>query len=184
MKKLLVLAIALTVSVMAKAQFSVQAGFLMNTTQTTLTTTHYNGVELFADYNINLGGNFGIAPGFGLEYNFTNNYGARYREVSLMLPIDLNISFPINNGINLAIFAGPTLHYGLLSKDFATNPAYDYYLNDNKHFDMTLGGGIWCDIREAIRVKIGYKWGVLNSSKIANINERTNTLALSVGYIF
>lgn len=184
MKKLLVLAIALTVSVMANAQANIQASFLMNTTKTNYTTTHYNGVSLTANYNFNLVGCFSVAPGLGLEYSFTNNYSSRYRELGLVLPIEFNVSVPVNDGFSLAIFAGPNLYYGLMSKDFSTNPAYDYYLQDNKRFDMTVGGGIWCDIRESIRVKVGYRFGVLDNSKIASISERTNALVLSIGYLF
>lgn len=184
MKKLVLLAIALTVSVMANAQASIQASFLMNTSKNEYVSTNYNGVAITADYNIPLVGNFSVAPGLGLDFFFTNNYGTRYREIGLSLPVDFNIAIPINDGFKLAIFAGPSLYYGLMSKDFATNPPYDYHANDNNRFDMAVGGGIWCDIQESIRVKIGYKFGVINNSKLPGVNEKSNTLMLSIGYIF
>ena len=53
-----------------------------------------------------------------------------------------------------------------------------------KTYLMTVGGGFWCDIRESIRVKVGYRFGVLDNSKIASISERTNALVLSIGYLF
>lgn len=50
MKKLVLLAIALTVSVMANAQASIQASFLMNTSKSEYVSTNYNGVGITADY--------------------------------------------------------------------------------------------------------------------------------------
>ena len=49
---------------------------------------------------------------------------------------------------------------------------------------MALGGGIWCDIRETFRVKLGYKFGLMNCSKVPGITEKNNMLTLAIGYIF
>ena len=33
---------------------------------------------------------------------------------------------------------------------------YNYYDNDNRQHGLGLGGGLWCDIKETVRVKAGY----------------------------
>ena len=133
-------------------------------------------------YNIPLAGPLSVAPGLGLGTYFTNNYGVRYRELGLFAPIDFNLCISDRGDARLSLFAGPTLYYGLFSKDVSRN--YSYYDTDNKRFDLSLGGGIWCDIGEVFRVKLGYKAGLLNSSKEKGVTEKSNMLTLAIGYIF
>ena len=64
------------------------------------------------------------------------------------------------------------------------NPPYNYYDSEDKRFDVSLGGGIWCDIREVFRVKLGYKAGLLNCSQVSGVIEKNNTLTLAIGYLF
>jgi hypothetical protein len=61
-----------------------------------------------------------------------------------------------------------------MKKETAVNPAYDYYINDSKRFDVSLGGGFWLDFMDHIRVKVGYKFGLTNTSKIAGLTDRNN----------
>ena len=186
MKKVVLLAVALMISAMAYAQFSVQVGYQMSSMKTEMdgvrATQYYNGVAAAIDYNIPLVGSLSVAPGLGLDFFFTNNYGVKYRELGLFAPIDFNLCLSDNRGARLSIFAGPTLYYGLLCKDVSIN--YDYYVVDNNRFDVALGGGIWCDIGESFRVKLGYKFGLMNCSKLAGITEKNNMLTLAIGYIF
>ena len=187
MKKLFLLAIALT-TIMASAQTSVQVGYLLNTQKLKVagvkSSDSYSGFMAAADYNVNLTGGLSVAPGLGLGYSFDNSDGAKYKELGLFAPIDFNYRFPVGDAVSLSVFAGPTFYYGLLSKDTSTNPSYDYYDNDNKRFELLLGGGLWCDIKETIRVKAGYKWGLMDTSKTDGTTEKNNCLYLSVGYLF
>ncbi len=188
MKKVFVLAIALMVSVMAHAQFSVNVGYQMSSLNTEIgglrATQYYNGVSAVVDYNIPLVGPLSVAPGLGLSGSFTNKYSVKYREFGLIAPIDFNLCCSDSRDVRVSLFAGPTLYYGLFCKDISTNPPYNYYDTDNKRFELFLGGGLWCDIRETIRVKVGYKFGLLNSSREANVTEKNNTLSISIGYLF
>lgn len=192
MKKIMLLAIMVMTAIMANAQISVQAGYVLNTCKTKVSpdkySNSYNGIMVAADYNLKLAGNLSVAPGLGLDYSFENDKGEgykyKYREVGLFAPIDVNYSFPISDAFSLSLFAGPTFYYGLLSKDVAEKPSYNYYSDDNKRFDLFLGGGLWCDINETIRIKAGYKLGVTNNCKIEGIKERNNFFSLSVGFLF
>ena len=186
MKKVFLLAVALMISVMAHAQFSVQVGYQMNSMRTEIggvrVTQYYNGIAAQVDYNIPLVGSLSVAPGLGVDFLFTNKYDVKYRELELFAPIDFNLCISDRGDARLSLFAGPTLYYGLFSKDVSRN--YSYYDTDNKRFDLSLGGGIWCDIGEVFRVKLGYKAGLLNSSKEKGVTEKSNMLTLAIGYIF
>ena len=193
MKKLLLLVVTLTMTLMANAQVSVQFGYLLNTLKTTLKDNNtdigkfagsYRGIMATVDYNIHITDYLGVAPGLGIDYSFNDMDGSKYRELGLIAPIDINYCIPISDALSVSFFAGPTFYYGLISKETGVNPHYDYYKEDNKRFDVSLGGGAWLDILEHIRVKFGYKFGLTNTSRIEGITERNNLLSISVGYVF
>lgn len=188
MKKVILLAVALMISAMAYAQFSVQVGYQMNSMMTEMegvrATQYYNGAAAVVDYNIPLVGSLSVAPGLGVNFFFTNKYGVKYRECDLFAPIDFNLCLSDRRDTRLSLFVGPTFYYGLFSKDISMNPHHDYYDKESRRFDMSLGGGIWCDIQESFRVKIGYKFGLLNCSKEAGVTEKSNELTLAIGYLF
>ena len=189
MKKLLILAAALTITLIANAQVSVQLGGMSNIVKAAnnevgKVSGAYRGVMAAVDYNLHLTERLGIAPGLGIDYAFSNPAGFKYQEVGLFAPIDVNYSFQMSDNLSLSLFAGPTLYYGLLSQETSVYPPYDYYAYDSKRFDVSLGGGLWLDFVETIRVKVSYKYGLTNTSKIAGITEKNQFLTLSVGYIF
>ena len=188
MKKLFVLAVSLMMTLMANAQASVQAGFMLNTLDTEIgagrLSGKYKGFMLTGDYNIHFTDYLGVAPGLGIDYSFNNAGGLQYKELGLLLPIDVNYRIPVGNSLSLSIFVGPTLYYGLFAKEYSFNPPYDYYEYDSKRFDVSLGGGVWLDIVESIRVKVGYKFGLLNTSKIDGIKEKASCFTVSIGYVF
>ena len=191
MKKVLLLAVSLMITIMANAQVSVQMGFVLNTLKSTVKVENtdvgrfsgsYRGLMAVVDYNIHLTDYLGVAPGLGIDYSFNNQSGLRDRELGLFAPVDINYCLSMNDSFSLTLFAGPTFYYGLFSKNINTN--YDYFENESKRFDVSLGGGFWIDVMEHIRVKVGYKFGMLDISKIANITGRSNFLSISVGYVF
>lgn len=189
MKKLLVLAVTLAITLMANAQVSVQLGGMSNIVRAGnneggKVSGAYRGVMAAVDYNLHMTDNFGIAPGLGVDYAFSNPAGFRYQEVGLFAPIDFNYGFQMNDNLRLSLFAGPTLYYGLLSQETSVFPPYNYYVSDSKRFDVSLGGGLWLDIVETVRLKFGYKYGLTNTSKIAGITEKNQFLTISAGYIF
>ena len=189
MKKiLLMVAVAMMAAMSVGAQTSVQVGYLLNTEKSKVagvkSSSSYSGFMAATDYNLNLTGALSVAPGLGLGYSFDNSNGAKYKEFGLFVPVDFNYRFPVSDALSLSVFAGPTIYYGLISKDTSTDPAYNYYDNDNRRLGLELGGGLWCDIKETVRVKAGYKWGLTNNCKIDDITEKNNCLYLSVGYLF
>lgn len=189
MKKVLLVAATLMITLMANAQVSIQVGYLSNTLKSESDavgrlTGKYRGVMAVADYNLHITEYLGVAPGVGIDYSFNNYSGSKYKELGLFAPVDINYCLPVNDNFSLSLFAGPTFYYGLFSKETGVNPPYDYYESDSKRFDVSLGGGFWLDIVENIRVKVGYKFGLMNTSKIAGVKDRTNFLSIGVGYVF
>ena len=195
MKKIFLLAVSLMITIMANAQASVQVGFLLNTLKTEVQgesdnflsgkyTGAYKGFMALADYNVHITDYLGVAPGIGIDYSFNKMEGSKYKELGLFAPIDINYCLPISDDLSLSLFVGPTFYYGLFSRETAVNPPYDYYANDSKRFDVSLGGGFWLDIIEDIRFKVSYKFGMTNNSNIASVIEKNNRLSISVGYVF
>lgn len=182
MKKALFLAVALTATIMANAQTSVQLGYLLNTQKVETAigsgTDSYSGLFLSADRTFGLAGDLAVTPGLGLCYSFDS--GDDYRELGLFLPVDVNYRLRVSDAVSLSVFAGPTFHFGLISEAGSHN----YYADDNSRFEVLLGGGLWCDIRQTVRLKAGYKFGLINTSKISGITEKNDCLYLSVGYLF
>ena len=182
MKKALFLAVALTLAVMANAQTSVHLGYLLNIqkVETALgnNSDSYSGLFLSADRTFGLSGDLAVTPGLGLGYSFDS--GDDYRELGLFVPVDVNYRFRLGSDISLSVFAGPTFHFGLISE----TGSHNYYADDNSRFELLLGGGLWCDIRETVRLKAGYKFGLINTSKISGITEKNDCLYLSIGYLF
>lgn len=188
MKKKLLLTLALMTVMVATAQVSVQMGYLLNTQNTKDAlgnhSDSYSGLMLSADYNFSLTGQLSVTPGLGMGYSFDNSDNKKYKEFGLFVPVDVNYRFPMADRVSLSLFAGPTFYYGLVAKNTATSPVYNYYDNDSHRFELLLGGGVWLDINETIRLKADYKFGLTNTSKIDGITEKNNCMYLSVGYLF
>ncbi|MBQ9201226.1 MAG: outer membrane beta-barrel protein [Bacteroidales bacterium] len=184
MKRMMIVAIALLTAVMANAQASFQLGYLGNNskTETALgsTSDSYGGFMVGADYNLTLTGDLKVAPGLNLDLSFDDDY----TEFGFFIPIDFNYGFQINDQVSLSVFAGPTAYLGILSQSKTGAVTYDYYENDYSRFELLLGGGLWCDIMDLIRVKAGYKFGLLDNCKLDAVTNKNNCLYLSVGYLF
>lgn len=119
----------------AFAQLSVGAGWLNSTETTKYTKTNdapdkfnYNGLYIGGQYNLNIVGNFGVAPGFYMSALFgqvvnqykqnltTETYRARYREIALNIPVNLNYTFDLGRDFGIFVYAGPVFQLGVLSK--------------------------------------------------------------------
>ncbi|MBR6369926.1 MAG: outer membrane beta-barrel protein [Bacteroidaceae bacterium] len=189
MKKIMLFAAVLLTAGFASAQVSYQLGF-MTTSQETETSLaghvldtnkdNYSGFMVGADYNLNIVGGLNVAPGLGLGFSFDNDNDEKYKEFDVLVPVDFNYGFNLGQDLKLYLFAGPTLDLGLVSK----SDDWDWFDHDMKRFNILLGGGAWVDIKDVIRVKAGYKAGMLDISDSDNISWKRNRLTVSVGYLF
>ncbi|MBR0036618.1 MAG: hypothetical protein IJP70_03135 [Bacteroidales bacterium] len=57
----------------------------------------------------------------------------------------------------MSVSAQTSVQVGYLLNTQKSKDAYNYYDNDSRRFNLILGGGVWCDIKETVRVKAGHK---------------------------
>ena len=144
-----------------------------------------NGFTISVDDNINLAGDLNVAPGVGMDVSFKKDGNLKYKKVGLYVPVDFNYGIALGSDLKLFIFAGPTFDLGILN-DYknGNGDKINNFDNNLKRFDLLLGGGAWLTFQDQLRFKVGYKAGMLNTSKIDNVTVKNNVLSVSVGYIF
>ena len=144
-----------------------------------------------------LGGamNFEIADGLGVQPGLEVGYSGRTENTLLgddkfsmwgiKIPIDVNYGIELAPDFILSVYAGPSVYVGLSYNDKIGNTTYDWYGNTYNRLGLGLGMGAWCDIKEVIRVKVGYDLGLLNRAQDKdNRNYKESALMFSVGYLF
>jgi len=195
MKKLFVMAAAIISFSAVNAQVA-YVGF-QNITATSETTA---GSVTVTDKNNNsgffLGGgmNFEIADALGIQPAIEFSYAGRtednvggedkYSAMGVRIPIDVNYGFELSPDFKLAAYAGPSLYLGFTNKVKSGNVEINNYENALGRFGLGLGFGAWCDIKDMLRVKIGYDLGLLNRDTRDNMSYKESGLLFSVGYLF
>ena len=190
MKKVFLFAAVMLSACIAKAQTSFQLGYVSSSEKQDLIigdhNNNYSGFMVGIDDNINLVGDLNVAPGLAMEFSFDEDDDVKYKEFNLMVPVDFNYGFQLGDALKLYLFAGPTIDFGLMAKD-DDNSRYDSDKKIMNRFDILLGGGAWVDINDVIRVKAGYKAGMLDlaGDDVIGVDSwKRNRFTVSVGYIF
>ena len=190
MKKIIFFAAVMLSVCIANAQTSFQLGFMTTSEKQDLIigdlSDNFSGFTVGYDNNINLAGDLNVAPGLTMAFSLDNDNDEKYKEFNLMIPVDFNYGFQLGNAIKLYLFAGPTIDFGLMAKDGDDN-YYDSDFQLMKRFNVLLGGGAWVDINDLIRIKAGYKVGMLDvkGDDIIGVDSwKKNRFNISVGYIF
>lgn len=190
MKKIIITLAAMAIAVSSYAQASIGAGYLSQTMSNS-NAKALNGFYVGADYNINITGGLGIAP--GLYYNFATwsdggkNANASVKEHYISIPVMFNYSFNVAPGFNLFAFAGPTARFGLASTStgqvLGWSSTGDNYKNDYyQRAAVLIGGGVGADIHDKIRLTVGYDYGLTNRYK--NSSPACNDKLLHAGVAF
>jgi len=193
MKKLLVIVAAILSFSAVNAQVA-YLGFQSVTDNSKInnTTTSHSSSGFF------LGGamNFEIADALGIQPALEVGYfgrtqkdnllgDAKYSSWGIKVPIDVNYGIELAPDFILSVYAGPSIYLGLSKNVKQGNTTFDYYGDDISRFGLGLGMGAWCDIKEVIRVKVGYDLGLLNRAQDKdNWNYNESGLLFSVGYLF
>lgn len=211
MKKVLSLVAIAIVAMFANqtfAQFTAVAGyqnvksklemkFTNNTTQST--TASMNGFYVGGNYNINLVGDLGIAP--GLTFNFATYSSSdaiskvTLTRIWLELPVMVNYGFEISNDMRVTFMVGPKFNLGLSFKQKSEYPGGttltgDRYSKDDmgtnsayKRFNMGVAGGVAFNYK-AIDLHCVYTLGLLSEIDSEYGSSKYNTLAVGLGYTF
>ena len=188
----------------AFAQLSVAAGFGNSQTKfdinvlNVIKTSHnanLNGFYAGASYNIPVGtSGLGIAPGVYFAYMTDKDVDIYVAsgdlvESYLEIPLDLNLKFPIADGLNGVIYAGPTFAYGVASKFNSGSTTIDLYDGtisnylDYNRIDVLAGGGIGVEFENMVRFDVGYDFGLLNRGG-STVGVHRNQLHAGVAFMF
>ena len=193
MKKLLVIAFAILSFSAVNAQVA-YVGYQNVTGKDKIGNTTWN----YANSGFFLGGamNFEIADALGIQPALEISYAGRtendlvlgeikYASWGLRIPIDVNYGFELSPDFKLSVYAGPSIFVGLSNNSKNGNTTYDLYGDRYGRFGLGMGMGAWCDIKDMLRVKVGYDLGLINRAQDKdNRNYKESALLLSVGYLF
>lgn len=220
MKKVIISVLSAALLLMgtqAKAQLSVGAGYL-NTTETTVNTSYstassanLNGFYAGGQYNIPIVAGLGVAPGLYATMLFgsakdgaelagivTTSGTAKYSELALNVPVNVNYAFNLNRDTKLFVYAGPVFQYGLFSKTNTSgsvtflgvtansNGTTDNFNGDNasrKPFNVYAGGGVGLQAG-SFQVILGYDMNVTNASSLANTVLSRSQIKVGFGMAF
>ena len=125
----------------------------------------------------------------------TNHYNAHLID----LPLQLQLSFPVDNVLNLFAFAGPNLNFGISQQTInITNigsseikTTYDRYktetdddgVYDVNRFDLQLGLGAGAQYNN-VQLRVGYNWGLVDLNNRENIDLKRNQLTATLVFMF
>ncbi len=207
MKKIITTVLAASLMLLgtnAFAQLSVGFGFTNAATSFKVSAfgisasdkANLNGFFAGGSYNVKIGeSGLGVAPGIYFSYLTKNDvdvFGLTtcdFNETYIGVPVDVNFTLPIGDGINGIIYAGPTFSYGISSKVKDGDVEYDIYdgelstYTDYKRFDVQLGGGIGIEFYDMIRFTVGYDFGMMDRGP-SNVEIKRNKLNVGVAYVF
>lgn len=191
----------------AFAQMSVGAGYVNSDQRFRLKKDskpevgNLSGFYAGGEYNIDLMKYISIAP--GIQYEFLASKESQFlgiksklQEHYVNVPVNVRFNFPLANDLRLFAFGGPTLSCGIVSKSIANIPIIGEKKLDNYgkneisgdkssygRFDVMLGAGLGFEALNAIQVKVGYDWGLLDRNSTDAIQHR-NRLYIGVAYMF
>jgi len=218
MKKVITAAfvsVMMLISTNAFAQLSASVGFTNSKTVFDVYSlvnmkANLNGVYGGFTYNIPIGvSGLGFAPGVYFSYLMKNDASLAVvkgdlSESYLTVPMDLNFSTPVADGIKFIVFGGPSLSIGATSNVNISgvttigeklgipgtingnNDMYDGALSKYigyDRFDVLLGGGIGMDFEDIIRFTVGYDCGLLNRGG-NTVGIHRNQFHFGVAYLF
>ena len=205
MKKLILsLAIAAIAAGSAMAQVSVGAGYLNQTSKSSLSESssskgNSDGFYVGAAFSCPIIAGLSVDPGvyYGFLTSSTDVNIAGFELANgktqshyLMIPIDLRYSFHALDFLDVFALAGPRFNVGLASTttvsalgDAVEQKIDNYGENSSlQRFDFGLGVGIGFDLFQMVRVKFGYDWGLLDIDK--NDSMKTSCSGWNIGAAF
>lgn len=203
MKKLfLSLAVASSIAAgSAMAQISVGAGYLNQTTSTTVLSNtakgSSNGFYAGADFSCPIVAGLSVDPGvyYGLLMSKDDIFGLGFmtgdtQSHYLYIPVNIRYNFHVLDFLDVFAFAGPRFNVGLASsttwKVLDIEHKTDNYGEDSslQRFDLALGAGIGVDLFQTIRIKFGYDWGMLDINKTDEIKTVNSGWHIGAAFLF
>lgn len=169
------------------------------------------------DTKSKLGYNFGITADYsfsenfyvtsGLEYSYKGdkasfqimfdegnsyNQDMKYNAGYLQIPIHIGYKEAVSSAVNISIYAGPYIAYGIEGKikyltvseeeETVTNP--NFFGRLARRFDSGMGAGVGMEIKTHYMLQLGYDLGLLNICKINGLSIKNRNFYISAGYKF
>ena len=173
MKKIvsvLAIAAAMLVAGGAKAQISINAGYMSQQHKVSVTSltdefkqdTSLNGGFLGLTYNLPLFAGLSLAPGAYVGYSSVTqavengDFDATTTDISLKVPVLVNLKIDLGS-MDLLVFAGPTFDIGV-----STIANYSAEADDINEFHKNMGGTVGAGLQFGLlRLFIGYNAAIL-----------------------
>ena len=187
-------------AVCAMAQASIGAGFLSQTSKTTISNSSssdtYNGFYAGADFAYGLGHNISVVPGVYYGYLTSKSDIAGIAEATtvchnLLIPVNVRYTLPILDQLDIFAYAGPVFNIGLAAKTTGSVAGFtseiDLYGDNDyslKRFNLGIDLGVGFDIAELIRLNVGYTFGLLDMDKLDSSTTKNNTFNVGVAFLF
>lgn len=193
MKKIIITLAAMAIAVSSFAQASIGAGYL-NQSKTNESIDPQNGFYVGADYNINLAGALGVAPGIYYNYaawkNGNSTANVSLKEHYISVPVMFNYSINLASVAKLFVYAGPTARFGLSSKSTGSISFIGSATGDNyddtgyNRANVLIGGGIGIDFVEKLRLSVGYDYGLINRFKDSSTKYNDKLFHVGLAFLF
>lgn len=205
MKKVILIVASLLLGLQAHAQLAADGGYMHafengKGSVLGITATNARGWDGFfvgGRYNIgldNVVNGLSVDPGANVSFLWSRYSNTSVgREIAINVPIHLVYSLDIMSDVKVKFLAGPTLQMGLLNNlvDRSNNSTTTYNMykettlgSARTPFNLFLGVGAGIEVADAIRVKVGFDFGLLNTTTATNATLHRNILKIGVGYIF
>ncbi|MBQ1936994.1 MAG: porin family protein [Bacteroidales bacterium] len=197
MRKIFFIIATIAISTSAFAQIGVGAGYVDQTTKTTIksnsSTRHSNGFRAGAEFTTHLGAGFSIAPSAYYMYlssreEITGGHVDIAQNI-ISLPFNVQYHLPLWGDVDMFAFAGTRLNYTISSETSTQQPKIRTTVNnfDNqnlKRWEMGLGFGVGFDIIDMIRLKMGYDFGYTDMNEDNDIKVTNSGFNVSLAFLF
>jgi hypothetical protein len=207
--KLLIFIMMISTAVSLSSQkIGVEAGYINATEETNGSTAIFpaqvSGIRIgpVSEMEIlnNVDFRYGVIYSYFMSIFDGTFSGTNYYHAHLIdLPLQLQLSFPVDNTLNLFAFAGPNLNFGISQQSInITNigsseikTIYDRYkididdddVYDMNRFDLQLGFGAGAQYNN-VQLRVGYNWGMVDLNNSENIDLKRNQLTATLVFMF
>ena len=200
----LALTTLLLLAVKAEAQVGFHAGYspqnlsikVSNVIGDSLSTIRYQGFFGGVHYNFDITDNLDVVAALQIRMNSTSSKGTDYDtqdwQFIAELPIQLGYAFELTEDLDLGIFAGPVLSYGMSYTRKQTDPVtydvinsidcYNTSLQDYalRRFEVNVDGGLYVEYK-SVMLFGGYRLGFLDLDTMPNRTTKARGFFVGIG---
>ena len=182
----------LSVNAYSQSRLNITAGYLKSDNSTSALgivslSSHDNGfyVGIGSESPVNSIRDFYIES--QILYSYLGDKSGSTSEAFHMLNIPIRAKYKLYLGNQFGIFAygGPVFSVGLAANETAGSYSYSLYGNDGimNRFDLKLGVGGGIELGHRLAFRVGYDWGLLNMSRVNNVNMNISLFHAGVAVI-